>query len=140
MKLLLYNAQVITNNITLRSGWILIDGTLIAEIGEGQPPTFEDAEKIDGGGKTALPGFIDVHVHGAVGHDTMDATPEALRAMAHFYAAHGVTGFLATTMTADGPSTLRALENATACVGPNVDGATILGVHLEGPYINLIMK
>lgn len=139
-KLLLYNAQVITGQTTLRPGWILIEDNQITEIGEGPQPTIEDAEQIDCGGKTALPGFIDVHVHGAVGHDTMDATPDALNAMAHFYASHGVTGFLATTMTADGPSTQQALENAAACVGPIADGATLLGVHLEGPYINLAMK
>ncbi len=140
MTLLLHNAHVIAGNSTLQPGWILINGQRIEEIGEGLPPTTGDAERIDCGGNTALPGFIDLHVHGAVGFDTMDATPEALYAMAHFYAAHGVTGFLATTMTADDPSTYRALENAATCAGSIADGATLLGVHLEGPYLNLAMK
>src|SRR5512137_2797991 len=98
-RLLIQNAQIVTPNGAINPGWLLIDGTRIAQLGEGAAPTL-DAEIIDGRGKTALPGFIDVHVHGAVGHDTMDANPEGLRAMARFYATHGVTAFLATTMTA----------------------------------------
>src|SRR5258706_13428580 len=98
MTLLLQNAHVIAGNSTLQPRWILINVLRIEEIGEGLPPTTGDAERIDCGGHTALPGFIDLHVHGAVGFDPMDATPEALYEMAHFYAAHGVTGFLAPTM------------------------------------------
>src|ERR1041385_1113574 len=96
--LLLHNAQVVAGNSTLQPGWILIEDQRIKEIGEGPQPTIADAVQIDCSGNTALPGFIDLHVHGAVGFDTMDATPEALQAMARFYASHGVTGFLATTM------------------------------------------
>jgi N-acetylglucosamine-6-phosphate deacetylase len=70
----------------------------------------------------------------------MDATPQALHDMARFYATHGVTAFLATTMTAPDAATRRALENAAGCVGPMADGATLLGVHLEGPYLNVKMK
>jgi N-acetylglucosamine-6-phosphate deacetylase len=91
---------------------------------------------VDAAGLTALPGFIDVHVHGAVDHDTMDARRESLQALAQFFARHGVTGFLATTWTDTDTRIQRALENAAACLGPQENGATLLGVHLEGPYIN----
>ena len=64
-----------------------------------------------------LPGFIDVHVHGAMGRDTMDADVDGLREMAAFYARHGVTGFLATTMTAPHADTLDAVR-AVAEAGP----------------------
>src|SRR3954463_6773885 len=98
-QILIHNAQMFTHGKIVHSGWLLIDEGRIAQMGEGSPPPFESAQLIDAQGQIALPGFIDVHVHGALGHDTMDATPEALTAMAQFYAKHGVTSFLATTMT-----------------------------------------
>ena len=57
-----------------------------------------------------MPGFIDLHVHGAVGVEVMDADPDGLRRMARFFASHGVTAWLPSTMTASGPDTERALE------------------------------
>jgi len=66
----------------------------------------------------------------------MDATPESLEQLAQFYAQHGVTSFLATTWTDSGDRITAALHNAKACLGPQRNGATLRGVHLEGPYIN----
>jgi N-acetylglucosamine-6-phosphate deacetylase len=96
----------------------------------------DGVHRIDAAGHALLPGFIDLHTHGAMGHDTMDASPEGLREMAHFYARHGVTSFLATTWTASHESILASLSAAAQVVGQISGGATLLGVHLEGPYIN----
>lgn len=90
----------------------------------------------DAAGNVLLPGFIDVHVHGADGRDTMDATPEALAALAKFKVRHGVTGFLPTTMTAPVADTLAAVANVAAAGTSPGDGARVLGVHLEGPFIS----
>lgn len=126
------NARLVSLNID--RGWLRIDGAKIAEIGEGTPPDSPDT--LDAKGKILLPGFIDVHVHGAVGYEAMDATPESLQKMAQFYAQHGVTAFLATTWT-DSPARVQAaLENIAKCVGTQPNGATILGAHVEGPYLN----
>lgn len=84
-----------------------------------------------------LPGFIDLHVHGGAGYDTMDATDEALAAMAHFFAQHGVTAFLATTMTAPHADILRAVTAVGQRRTQNTSGARMLGLHVEGPYISL---
>ena len=81
-----------------------------------------------------VPGFIDLHIHGAHGNDVMDATQEALTAISRSLAVEGVTGFLATTMTADNDQIERVLK-AVVSAASNPEGAAILGIHLEGPFI-----
>jgi N-acetylglucosamine-6-phosphate deacetylase len=71
-----------------------------------------------------------------MGHEVMDASPSGLEEMARFYAAHGVTSFLATTWTASREALIKALELVEEMQGRIRDGATLLGVHLEGPYLN----
>ena len=83
-----------------------------------------------------LPGFIDQHVHGAGGADAMDGTAEALSVIAKALAKEGTTGFLATTMTADEASLKRALGAVKDYRAGKSDGARLLGVHLEGPFIS----
>lgn len=82
-----------------------------------------------------VPGFIDMHIHGAGGADVMDATPEALQIISDELAKEGVTGFLATTMTASTERINAAMANIQRAQ-PQVKGAAILGVHLEGPFIS----
>lgn len=82
-----------------------------------------------------VPGFIDLHIHGIQGADVMDATPQALWRMNEALAAEGVTGFLATTMTAS-PAKLDAVMQAVAEAARQPQGAGILGIHLEGPFIS----
>lgn len=91
---------------------------------------------LDGAGCVLLPGFIDVHVHGSIGHDTMDASAEALSALSRFFAEHGVTAFLPTTMTAPHAATLAAVQAVAQQPAVPTAGARLLGVHLEGPYIS----
>jgi N-acetylglucosamine-6-phosphate deacetylase len=81
-----------------------------------------------------VPGFIDLHVHGAAGADVMDADIEALNTMSLALAKEGVTGFLATTMTAASDHIEKVLA-VIPQVKNNVKGAALLGVHLEGPFI-----
>lgn len=81
-----------------------------------------------------IPGLIDLHIHGTHGHDVMDATPDALHAISHALAREGVTGFLATTMSAPANLIEAALKNIAITTSDEL-GADILGVHLEGPFI-----
>jgi len=134
--LLIKNALVMTPNGAIQHGWLATAERRIHAIGAGAVPDLPDAQQIDAGGRVLLPGFIDVHVHGAMGHEAMDATPTALQTMARFYAQHGVTAFLPTTWTDADAHIQAALENIAACVGAQPDGATILGAHQEGPYLN----
>lgn len=83
---------------------------------------------------TACPGFIDIHCHGAHGHDMMDGTEQAIRGMSEFLASRGVTSFMPATVTAPWPAVIKAVKVASEAGG--LPGAQVLGVHLEGPYIN----
>lgn len=81
-----------------------------------------------------IPGMIDMHIHGAKGADTMDATPEALQTLTHALPFEGTTSFLTSTMTASIAEIEAALTNVAAF--KNDSGAEILGIHLEGPFIS----
>ena len=137
-RLLVSGARVLTPGGEWPRGWIAVEGRRIAAMGQGEPPPDigTGADLLAADGLVAMPGFIDLHAHGAVGVDVMDADPDGLRRMARFFAGHGVTAWLAATMTASGPDTERALEAVRAVAGPVEGGATILGAYLEGPYLN----
>jgi N-acetylglucosamine-6-phosphate deacetylase len=136
--LLVTGARVLTPADEWPRGWIAVEGGRIAAMGQGKPPERRraGANVLDAGGLVALPGFIDLHVHGAIGADVMDADPDGLRRMARFYARYGVTGWLPTTMTASARDLERALEAVAEVLGPVERGATVLGAHLEGPYLS----
>lgn len=83
-----------------------------------------------------VPGFIDEHMHGASGHDVMDGTFESLDCIATSIAQDGVTSFLATTMTMAPQAIEKALQNIADFMKVQTNGAHVLGVHLEGPFIS----
>ena len=137
-RLLVSGARVLTPGGEWPRGWITVDGRKIAAMGQGEPPpgAGDGADLLAADGLVAVPCFIDLHVHGAVGVEVVDADPDGLRRMARFFAGHGVTAWLPSTMTASGPDTERALEAVRAVAGPVDGGATVLGAYLEGPYLN----
>ncbi|MBA3652177.1 MAG: amidohydrolase family protein, partial [Chthoniobacterales bacterium] len=103
----------------------------ILEIGALTPG--EGEEVVDLAGNFVAPGFIDLHVHGAVGRDTMEGTAEAFRAICDYHAGGGTTSLLLTTVTAPMEEivrALRAIEKATGKI-PQLRGA-----HVEGPFIS----
>jgi len=99
-------------------------------------------------GATLAPAFFDVHIHGAAGHDVMEATPEALAAIGQFLVRHGTANYLATTVTAPVDATLRALEGLAKLIqrpkqveSPAKRDAPIarpIGIHLEGPFLSQV--
>ncbi len=95
----------------------------------------EDELAVDCAGYTLVPGFIDIHIHGGVGTDTCDADREGLRALARFLFTKGVTSFCPTTMTVGEEEIAAALETVRGCMADE-DGARIVGVNLEGPFIS----
>ena len=94
----------------------------------------------DYGDLRILPGFIDIHCHGAYGFDTNDANPEGLRKWAKGIVDEGVTSFLATTLTQSEEVLTTAVSNVAKVVEEGYEGAEILGIHFEGPYLNKAHK
>ena len=97
-----------------------------------------DASVIDAKGNYIAPGLVDIHIHGYLGEDTSDAKPEGIRKMAYGVAQNGVTAFLPTTMTVEKEQIVAALNAVRSLKeeSKSWDGAEILGVHAEGPFIN----
>ena len=123
---------------------VLIDGEKITAVGRRDEIAIPaSARRCDQGEFSVVPGFIDVHIHGAAGHDVMEATPEALSAIASYAARHGTTSLVATTVSASEESICRAAANVAAWIynqGRSARrqtlGAEMLGVHFEGPFIS----
>lgn len=111
------------------------DGKIAAMDKWGRIPAYPNEEVIDLKGRILAPGAIDNHIHGAMGVDTMDANEDALQTISRFLAGKGVTSFLPTTMT-------MAVEHLQPVfkLFPDLEGAEMLGFHMEGPFINVEKK
>ena len=136
--MLIKNAMVLDENFQLCRKDLLIEGDRIAAVGVGLPE--EGQEVLDASGLTAVPGFVDIHIHGCDGEDASNGTTEAIRTMARFLLKKGVTSFCPTTMTLPEDRIARSLQAARECMENPEEGARVLGVHLEGPYIALSKK
>jgi N-acetylglucosamine-6-phosphate deacetylase len=114
---------------------VLIADGRIRQIATGDFIGTEKSEQLDLQGLTVLPGFIDLHIHGAVGVDTMEADADGLKRVSRFLASKGVTAWMPTLVPAsvnDYRRAVSAIEEAQA----DDEGARILGVHYEGPFVN----
>ena len=95
---------------------------------------------VDYGDKRVVPGFLDIHCHGAFEFDTNDANEEGLRNWTKNIVAEGVTGFLATTITQSEEVLTKAVANVAKVMEDGYEGAEILGIHFEGPYLDMVYK
>lgn len=138
-----YASRILTPTEEVSDAVILVEGTKITAVGhrdEIQVPS--DAVHYAAAGSTVVPGFVDVHIHGAGGHDVMEGTARALDKVTETVARYGTTSILATTVTAPMDQTCHGLEGIARYVRKNEEqhesgklAAEILGVHLEGPFI-----
>jgi N-acetylglucosamine-6-phosphate deacetylase len=122
---------------------IVIQGSKVAAIGQrGKVDLPRGAREINAGRKTVAPGFVDVHIHGAGGHDVMEGTREALEIITATVAAHGTTSLVATTVTASEKETRDSVAGIanfilnTSQYATRELSAEILGIHFEGPFIS----
>ncbi|MFA6852064.1 MAG: N-acetylglucosamine-6-phosphate deacetylase [Bacilli bacterium] len=111
---------------------ITIDNGRIISIGDNES---DDAIQLDDN-HILVPGFIDQHIHGCHGHDVMEASKEALQEMANELLQEGVTFFCPTTMSMSIEDIKAALRNVTKVKQSQNKGAEIIGIHLEGPFLN----
>lgn len=100
----------------------------------------EKTADTDYGNARLVPGFIDVHTHGAYGYDTNDGTPEGLRHWMRHIPEEGVTAILPTTVTQMPNVLTAAVANVAAVIDEGYEGAEILGIHFEGPYLDMEYK
>lgn len=129
--------KIIANRQVIEDGLVVVaDGTIVyagEAAGYAKP---WPATVVSAGTGWICPGFVDMHMHGIDGHDTMDGTPESLQAISTALARYGVTSFLATTMTAPYEELEPVLKNIAQASRQGLPGAQIIGIHLEGPWIN----
>ena len=111
------------------------DGKIVNIYNYGEKPV-----DVDYGSERILPGFIDVHCHGAYGFDTNDAEEEGLRNWVKNIVNEGVTALLPTTITQSEEVLTNALKNVAKVVKEGYTGAEILGVHFEGPFLDMKYK
>ncbi len=135
MKTLIKNAHVISPDVDLKKANVLIEKGKIKLVTTEAVPQKGVETVVDLRGKYLMPGFIDVHLHGACGFDVCDATPEAIGKIAEAKLAEGCTSFLPTTLTVAN-KTLKAAAKAVAAYKKDERFAKVIGIHLEGPFIN----
>lgn len=136
----LLSMKLLIEDAIIENGFIKIKNGQISDFGQlDQYANPENLEEIQLRKELlAIPGFIDIHIHGLNGADVMDATEEALQSMAATLPKEGTTSFLATTITQDKDHIGNALQNIHSYMDKqcNYHLSELLGVHLEGPFIN----
>jgi N-acetylglucosamine-6-phosphate deacetylase len=147
-------AQVIQAGRVLTPQEEIADAAIVVEAGKIASVGHRDSVRIPSGAKEILardmiivPGFVDIHIHGAGGHDVMSSTEEALATVARTVARHGTTSIVATTVTAPPDETRKCLEAIARYIQspanshpPESPAAEIAGIHLEGPFISLTRR
>lgn len=138
---LLHAGKALTPTAEITDAGILIREGVIEEVGPRAGMRLPaGANELSATHKTAIPGFIDVHIHGAGGRDVMEGSAEALAGVARTVARHGTTSFVATTVTASPEDTIRGVEGIARYISRQHETdearAEVLGIHFEGPFLS----
>lgn len=112
-----------------------VDQGRVAAVLPAKSPLPAGARVVEGRGLTAVPGFIDLHVHGGAGADFMDASEDAFRISGEYHAAGGTTSYMPSTATESPEAIFACVDMAARCREQKIGGVEILGVHVEGPYM-----
>lgn len=130
--MLLKNCSIIFLD-RIEKGSILVENGIIKEI---NPSITNESDVIDCNGLYVSPGFVDVHIHGAGGYDTMDGTFESINEISKTICRYGTTSFTPTTMTMSANDILKSMNAIKKAKLEGTDGSIVLGAHLEGPFIS----
>lgn len=135
MKTLIKNGTLLLDGKRkVEHGYVFIEDGKIKGIYKDDPCLKAD-EEIDASGKYVIPGFLDMHTHGALGHDFNVCSMDKIQEVADAYVKEGVTGFMASTVSESHEEMLHILKEFESC-----DCRNMIGVHLEGPYLNINKK
>ena len=138
-KTVIVNAHVISPAVDLEGATVVIEGRRISQVTARRVAARPDASTtvVDVGGQYVMPGFIDVHTHGALTYDFCDADEKAIFEVARATLQEGVTTFLPTTLTVSHEELVVAAKNARKYAEAGQPYAKAPGIHLEGPFINV---
>lgn len=132
-RLKIYNANIISPFRIITGGSLVIENGRILSV-HTQDADGEFGDLIDAGGKFVSPGFIDIHIHGGGDADFMDATPDAFQKISAVHARYGTTSMMPTTLSCGHDDLINTLESYKIASKNRINGASFLGMHIEGPY------
>ncbi len=143
--ILFRNGTIYTGSGEIIRGDLLVrNGRIDAIVPEGDAGSWNalslETQIVEAYGRKIVPGFIDIHTHGGFNVDVNAATPEELHTLGKFHASNGTTGWLCSILTDTREQTLAAIDSAKEAMADPVDGAELLGIHLEGPFLSYAYK
>ncbi len=140
--LIVKNGTVITPEGEIPDGVVVVAGDKILAVGKkGEVKEPENVKIVNAEGNYISPGFIDIHVNGANGADVSKINDSTFPVMSEFFPKYGTTAYVGTTITAAPVDIIRALQYARKYIkDDNADGAELLGIHMEGPYISPVQS
>jgi N-acetylglucosamine-6-phosphate deacetylase len=131
--------RIYTPNTLIRNGIVVLKNGKISYVGDDFEKA-KDATVLGFKDGICVPGFIDVHVHGGGGYDFADGSVEAFSEVCKYHVRGGTTSLLATILSSPVDHTFKVLETFRKLSNVSTDGAEILGLHLEGPFLNPEMR
>jgi len=133
MKKTIYNGKIVLSDKVIENGYVTFDNGVILSVGEGKP---DGGEMIDAEGKFVSAGFVDIHCHGGGDADFNDGEVESFIIPACLHATHGTTTLVPTITTGPAEDVLVAFKSFNEAKNSEYDGARIVGIHMEGPYLS----
>lgn len=134
MKKTVYNAKIVMPDEVIENGYVTYENGVILSVVEGKPDI--DGEMLDAEGKFVSAGFVDIHCHGGGDADFNDGEVESFIIPARMHATHGTTTLVPTITTGPAEDVLTAFKSFNTARNSEYDGARIVGIHMEGPYLS----
>jgi N-acetylglucosamine-6-phosphate deacetylase len=129
----LHNAQLVLHDSVRRGGLLINHGKITRVLTSN--PRLPNTQRVDARGHYVAPGFVDLHIHGALGRDVMEGTIESFRTITEFHLRGGTTSLALTTLTSSREAIRKVLDTVEPVLNTSIGGSRIVGVHIEGPYV-----